>query len=310
MILSLTPNTTPDCLWTQAGVVQKKKCDKEFACRTCVFDRALTRVCRENKILKEKGIELSGKRAGFTFWTDRLMNMPLSGRPCIHYMKGDVGFKTCPKSYHCIDCEFEQYFYDQFKIHTVMKPVEYNDINGVSLPAGYYLHPGHTWIKIEDSGMVRIGIDDFASRLLGKFDKLSPSLIGESFKQGKAAFTLSRGQNEVSFVSPVNGVVVEVNDRTAKDPGLINDAPYSDGWIMILHCPTLKKDLKKLMFMDSSKGFMGNEVDRLYDFLEEETGLKAADGGELVPDIFGNLPDVPNISWWETLVENFIPQRV
>ena len=304
MILSLNRKSQTECLWKQAGVVKNKKCDKEFACRTCVFDRALTRVCRENKILKENGIARSGKRAAFTFWTDRLMNMPISGRPCVHHMKGHIGFKSCPKSYHCIDCEFEQYFYDQFKVHTVMKPVEYNDINGVSLPVGYYLHPGHTWIKIEDSNMVRIGIDDFASRLLGKFDTLSSSLIGKSFKQGEPAFTLSREDHKVSFVSPVNGVVAQVNDRTAENPGIINDAPYSDGWIMILHCPTLKKDLKKLMFMDSSKGFMGNEVHRLYEFLEEETGLKAADGGELVPDLFGNLPNVS----WETLLEKFIPQ--
>jgi glycine cleavage system H lipoate-binding protein len=306
MILSLNRKIQPECLWMQAGVVKKKECNKEFACSTCVFDKALTRACRKNQILKEKGLLARGKRAELTFWTDRLLNMPISGRPCVHYMKGHIGFKNCLRSYHCIDCEFEQYFYDQFKVHTVIQPIEYNDINGVSLPAGYYLHPGHTWIKIEEQGMVRIGIDDFASRLFGKFDTLSPLLIGEQLQQDKPAFTLLRGRHKVRFLSPVNGVVSEVNNSIVNDPGLINNSPYTDGWIMLLYCPTLKKDLKQLMFMDSGKGFMGKEVCRLYEFLETETGLKAADGGELVSDIFGNLPGVP----WETLLEKFIPRTL
>ena len=304
MNLSLLQKTTPDCLWTQAGVVLKKKCYKEFACTSCRFEKTMASVCKDNEILRGKGIAPQGKKAGFVFWTDRLMKMPLAKRPCIHHMKGHIGFKNCTNAYHCIDCEFEQYFYDQFKVNTVLKPVKFEDFHGISLPSGYYLHPGHTWIKIEDQGMVRMGIDDFAGKLLGKFDAVSTPLIGKKLTQGETAFTLSRDGHEVSFVSPVNGVITEVNARISSKPGLINDDPYTDGWVFILHCPTLKQDLKRLMFMDSSKGFMGESVNRLYDFLEEEAGIKAADGGTLVADIYGNLPGTS----WETLVKKFISQ--
>lgn len=304
MNLSLLQKITPDCLWTQAGVVLKKKCYKEFTCTDCRFEKIMTRVCKDNEVLKESGIALRGKRAGFVFWTDRLMKMPLAKRPCIHHMKGHIGFKNCTKAYHCIDCEFEHYFYDQFKVNTVLKPVMFENFNGVSFPNGYYLHPGHTWIKIEDQGMVRMGIDDFAARLFGKFDAVSTPLIGKELTQGEPVFTLSRDGHDVSFVSPVNGVITEINARISSNPGLINDDPYSDGWVFILHCPTLKQDLKRLMLMDSLRGFMGESVNRLYAFLEEEAGIKAADGGTLVSDIYGNLPGTS----WETLVEKFIPQ--
>lgn len=306
MNLSLLQKTTPDCLWTQAGVVLKKKCHKDFACIGCRFEKALAGVCRNNEMLKEKGLTPKGKKAGFVYWTDRLAKMPPAGRPCIHHMKGHIGFKTCSKAYHCIDCEFEQYFYDQFKVHTVLKPVNFEDIHGVSLPGGYYLHPGHTWIKIEDQGMVRMGIDDFAARLLGRFDDISAPLIGKKLKQSKPALTLSREGHEVSFVSPVNGVITEINAKITVTPGLINKDPYTGGWILMIYCPTLKQDLKHLMFMDSSRGFMGEAVNRLYEFLEEESGIKAADGGTLVSDIYGNLPGTS----WETLVKKFILQGV
>ncbi|MCP3873226.1 MAG: glycine cleavage system protein H [Desulfobacteraceae bacterium] len=305
MNTTLKLRTAPDCLWKQAGVVKEKNCFKDFFCNGCRFDRAMNRVCIANEEIKRQGLPLKGKSAGFEFWKDRLQKKSLAKRPCIHHMKGHIEYKNCPKAYHCIDCEFDQYFHDQFKVNAVLKPVGFDDVNGVSLPMGYYLHSGHAWIKIEDQGMVRIGIDDFASRLLGKFDTFSSPLMGERLEQGKPAFTLSRDGHDVSFLSPVSGVITEINTQVRQSPGMINQSPYTDGWVFILYCPNLKQELKQLMFMDTCKGFMGKEVKHLYDFLEQETQLKAADGGALVSDLYGNLPGIS----WESLLKEFIPQE-
>lgn len=296
--------TKPACLWMQAGVVRKKFCPYDYDCTACRFNRAMNRVCMENEALKEQGEPLTGNRGKIEFWMDRLRKMPVAGRPCIHAMKGRIEFKNCPKSYHCHDCEFDLYFHDQFKVHTVMQPVGFNDIHGVRLPAGYYLHPGHTWIKIEEKGIVRIGIDDFASRLFGKFNHLKAPLMGKELFQGKPMVSLARQDNAINFVSPVSGVLMEVNSQLHKDPSLIHKSPYTDGWIFMVFCPNLKQELKQLMFMSSSNNFMDREVGRLYDFIEEETQLKAADGGQLVDDIYGNLPDIK----WDQLVNRFICQ--
>ena len=100
-------------------------------------------------------------------------------------------------------------------------------------------------------------------------------------------------------------MITEVNSKVTQHPGIINDAPYTDGWILNLYCPNLKQDLKNLMFMDSSKAFMNTEVEGLYSFLEEETQLMAADGGSLGSDLYGNLPGLS----WDRLLELFIPQK-
>jgi len=167
---------------------------------------------------------------------------------------------------------------------------------------GYYLHSGHTWVKIEDHNIVRIGIDDFASRIFGKFTAVKTALMGEKVFQGKNAIHLSRDGYSASFLSPVNGVITQINSRVSKTPGLINQNPYTDGWIMNLYCPDLKTDLKQLMFMTSNRLFMNKEVDRLYAFLEQETQMKAADGGRLGSDLFGNLPGIS----WDRLLKLFI----
>lgn len=292
-------DTSPACLWMQAGVVKKKQCFKEYACGDCQFDRAMTRVCRSNQEMKNQGL---GKKSNFIFWEDKLKKKPLAKRPCVHHMKGHIEFKACPKAYQCIDCEFDQFFNDQFKVYTLLKPVQFDEINGFSLPMGYYFSRGHTWIKIEDNGMVRMGIDDFVCRLLGWFDTLSTPLMGKKIGLGKPAITLSRQGHEVIFTSPVNGVVTEVNAHARKSPGLISQAPYTDGWILTLYCPDLKQDLKNLFFMDRAREFMDGSVTHLYQFLQEKSQLAAADGGTIVSDVYGNLPQVS----WEMLIKEFI----
>jgi glycine cleavage system H lipoate-binding protein len=298
---TLLKEKTPACLWMQAGVVNKKACYKDFSCTTCRFDQVLNKACHENELLIKEGRALEGKKGQFVFWQEKLKKQSLARRPCVHHMKGKIDFKSCSKAYNCIDCEFDQYFHDQFKVHTVLKPVNFNDISGVALPIGYYLHSGHTWVKIEDGNNVLIGIDDFASRILGKFSAIETPLMGKQVSQGKNAMEISRNGNRASFVSPVSGVVTEVNSKVIKNPGMINNDPYTDGWILSLYCPNLKQELRNLMFMDSSKSFMNTEVEGLYSFLEEETQLMAADGGRLGSDLYGNLPGLS----WDRLLELF-----
>jgi glycine cleavage system H lipoate-binding protein len=298
----LQQQETPACLWMQAGVVRQKQCRAHYECRTCRFDTALRRVCLENKNLAAQGKPVQGKRGQIVYWKDKLRKQPLSRRPCIHTMKGSIDFKACPKSYHCIDCEFDQYFHDQFKVFTVMQPVGFEDISGVSLPVGYYLHKGHTWLKVEDKNNVRIGMDDFASRLLGTPDAVEGLLMGEQAVPGHNAFSIYRETNTASFPSPVNGVVTQVNPKLTREPGLLNQAPYTDGWILNIYCSNLRADLKKLLFMESATAFMNAEVETLYEFLEQETGLMAADGGSLGFDLYGNIPDLS----WDGLLERFI----
>lgn len=290
--LSTTQRIPPQCLWMQAGVVQKKFCRTDYACNTCQFDRALNRVCRQNRELLDQGIKPGGKKGVLGFWKDRLNTRPLSRRPCIHHMKGKISFRTCPNAYHCTDCEFDQYFYDHFKVHTVIQPMAFQTVDGVILPAGYYLSAGHTWVKIEDRGVVRMGIDDFAARLLGEIDGVSTLLMGKTVQQGRAGFTVFKETCPIRFSSAVTGIITQVNPAIIKDPGRITGAPYTDGWVYMVNCPDLKKDLKQLLFMEEGVSFMAGQVRKLHDLLEESTMMKAADGGY---PAFGIMDHVPSV---------------
>ena len=46
-------------------------------------------------------------------------------------------------------------------------------VGGFQVPENLRFHPGHTWALSESPSLVRVGVDDFASKLVGKIERLS-----------------------------------------------------------------------------------------------------------------------------------------
>lgn len=302
---SLESERAVPCLWMQAGVVRKKLCRTNFQCEQCPFEGALKRTSEQNEKLRAMGKSLKGRRAGIVYWKDRIKERPAAKRPCIHHMKGRIQFRVCNHAYQCVNCEFDQYFHDQYAVHAVVRPVHVLEIEGFAIPQGYYFHPGHTWAKLEEDRSVRVGIDDFALRLMGPQDRIESPLIGKQVIQGRADITMCRGENQAKLFSPVSGVVTAINPALRGKGRLANEDPFTEGWVMTVHANNLRQDLKQLMINQETQSFMEEEVDRLYGVIEEVAGPLAADGGTLGEDIYGSLPDLG----WERLSRMFLRTR-
>ena len=93
-------------------------------------------------------------------------------------------------------------------------------VAGFQVPENLKYHPGHTWAMNEGPKMVRIGLDDFAARLLGKVQSIMLPQRGQWVRQGQKIWTVERNGAKVDMVSPIEGVVTDVNDTAAKDPEL------------------------------------------------------------------------------------------
>ena len=292
----------PECIWMQAGVVPKKSCRIDYQCAVCAYDRAMRRIATENQQRREKGRIPGGKRGRIVFWKDKLRELPAWKQPCLHHMIGHIDFRTCTHDYHCADCEFDQYFSDQFAVHAVVQPVDVLDIKGFKIPQGFYLHPGHTWVKIEEGSMVRVGLDDFALRLLGPLDQIQAPLMGKQLEQGRRDISLRRDENDAKLLSPVSGVVTDINPALRERGSRGSEDPYSESWILRMHCANLRQDLKNLMIGEQASEYIDEEVERLYEVIEETAGPLAADGGYLGDDIFGNLPQIG----WQQITRMFL----
>jgi glycine cleavage system H lipoate-binding protein len=237
-----------------------------------------------------------------TFDIQAMKTLPPSQRPCLHHLDGRISFKLCTNDYVCSRCEFDQYFDDEYTVHAVVRPVSVLEVEGVTVPQGYYLHRGHAWVKIEQGSSVRVGIDDFALRLLGPLDRIEAPLIGKPVHQGEPHIVVDRGEHRANFLSPLSGVVTAVNPRVRDQGQLANQDPYAEGWVMTLHPQNLRKELKALMIAGETEGFIEHEVDHLHHLIEGVSAPLAADGGTLGKDIFGAMPQLG----WQRLTRSFL----
>lgn len=228
--------------------------------------------------------------------------LPPSQRPCLHHVRGRISFKPCTNDYVCSRCEFDQYFDDEYTVHAVVRPVDVLEVEGVTVPQGYYLHPGHAWVKIEEGSTVRMGIDDFALRLLGPLDRIEAPLMGKVVQQGEPHVVLSRGEHRAKLLSPLSGVITSVNPKTREQGNLANQDPYAEGWVATLHPQNLRKELKTLMIARETEEFLAHEVHGLHHLIEEVSAPLAADGGYLGKDVFGAMPQLG----WERLTRSFL----
>jgi glycine cleavage system H lipoate-binding protein len=178
-------------------------------------------------------------------------------------------------------------------------------VRGFEMPVDPYYHCGHTWARIEGGGNIRIGLDDFAHRLLGPFSEIKTPLIGKTVGRDRAALTIARGDKSAQVLSPVDGVVTAVNPDLQKDRDVISQHPYTNGWMLQLHTVNLRQDLAQFMMGQKSADFFNDEIQDLYELIEDAAGPLAADGGFLDSDIYGRLPQMG----WKRLTDRFLTSR-
>ncbi|MFQ5875516.1 MAG: glycine cleavage system protein H [Dehalococcoidia bacterium] len=170
-----------------------------------------------------------------------------------------------------------------------------------SLPEGLHYHPGHTWARTVVKSLAAVGIDELGGKVIGKVDGIRLPKVGEEVQQGKAAWTITHKNRTVSLVSPVTGVVVEVNKELERDPGLINKFPYTKGWVFKTQIARVKEDLKNLFTGASARKMTDlSKVWICFSFSPPSSYYQLVtyqDGGELVEDIGDRLND----DEWEKL---------
>ena len=291
------------CIWMQAGVVKTKTCTKDYACNGCRFDKALRHLARENHKQAAAGRPVGGRRGRIVYWAYKFRELPPHRRPCVHYLKGRIDFRPCTNDYLCHNCEFDQYFQDQFLVHTILRPVDVTSIEGFKIPQGVYLHPGHMWAAMTGDGQVRIGLNDFAARMLGPMDRIDLPLLGKPLKQDQEGITMHRQGMHAGLLAPVSGVVTAFNPEVGNHPESLADDPYGDGWMVMVQPTHLREELSRLkMGEDEVSAFIADEIDSLHQALEPHLGPLAADGGQLSDDILKHLPRLA----WESVTRKIL----
>ncbi len=131
------------------------------------------------------------------------------------------------------------------------------------VPGGAFVSEQHTWARIEPGGQVRVGLDDFARKALGPFDRVGLPARGTQVRRGDPLFAVGSGDRMIRFPSPVSGQVVASNEALAGEPGRVSRSPYDRGWFCLVQPSDLASELPALRIGKPVIAWYQDEIARL-----------------------------------------------
>lgn len=176
-------------------------------------------------------------------------------------------------------------------------------VAGFQVPENVRYHAGHTWALSESRELVRVGMDDFASKLIGKIESIALPQRGRWVRQGQKIWTITRDGKSVDMVSPIEGTISDVNEAVAKNPDLARKDPYGDGWLVTVQAPDSKINFRNLLGGPLARLWTEAAALQLRNRIPAMAGALAQDGGVAVDDLTAQLPDA---DWAELTREFFL----
>ena len=175
-------------------------------------------------------------------------------------------------------------------------------VAGFKLPENVRYHSGHTWALSESRELVRVGLDDFASKLIGKIENIALPQRGRWVRQGQKIWTIFRDGKSVDMVSPIEGTISDINEAVVKDPSIALKDPYGDGWLVTVQAPDSKLNFRNLIGGTLARVWTEDSALRLRKRMPVAmASALAQDGGVAVDDITAHLPEED----WSTLTKEF-----
>lgn len=171
--------------------------------------------------------------------------------------------------------------------------------------ADYYYHWGHTWIKIEKINgeeQAWVGINDFAKKLLGKIDEFKMPKPGTELAQGEAGWTVKIAGKEIEIISPVNGIVEEINEALIKSPHKLTCASFSHNWLLKVKATKFESSINNLLSGNMATTWMFEEIKRLQKDIPEDLWANFS-AKEIETKGFARLVDENN---WDPFARKFL----
>ena len=89
----------------------------------------------------------------------------------------------------------------------------------------------HEWIEKSDQ-IIIVGITEFAQDQLGDIVSIELPQVSSSFKQNDVMAIIDSVKASSDLYCPVDGEIIEVNEKLLERPELINQSPFEEGWVV------------------------------------------------------------------------------
>ncbi|MGB5893188.1 MAG: response regulator [Ignavibacteriaceae bacterium] len=164
------------------------------------------------------------------------------------------------------------------------------------IPGGVFISEGHCWANIDDKGMVKVGLDDFARKLIGKIDAIELPNLGLIIRKGQRLFAVKQDNRRVTFNSPVSGKVKEINKLLNTDLESIEFSPYENNWVCQIDAEELDGEISQLKIGKAAVTFYQDDIEHLQALKKKiKTGSEEdKTNGHLY---IGEMEKLDDVSW-------------
>lgn len=221
-----------------------------------------------------------------------------NGEPmkCVWMTAGVVGFKLCGLQFDCEHCAFDRAIrgmtaQDDSFSNAPIERGECSTEQGYRLDTASFYDDTHLWLRIEDEGRVRIGLDDFGQRLAGRIYSIRLPEPGEVVAGDQPCWSITHAYGETRLGSGLGGTVFQKNEKLLQIPSLLNADPYGEGWAFLLEPHHLLENLKALFYGKRVRQWYVDETHRLRSLLDVAAGpvVTMQDGGTLSADFSAGI---------------------
>jgi glycine cleavage system H protein len=124
-------------------------------------------------------------------------------------------------------------------------------------PEDIKYHKEHTWAKVKGK-KATIGITDYAQESLGDIVYIDLPDTDIEIDANTEITEIESTKATSAVISPLSGTIIEINDKLADSPEIINEDPYGKGWIAIIEMDN-PSEVDGLMDADEYEGYIDEE---------------------------------------------------
>lgn len=128
----------------------------------------------------------------------------------------------------------------------------------MSIPSELRYTKEHEWVRLEDDGLVTIGVTNHAQDALGDVVFVELPDTGDTIQAGTTFGAVESVKSVSDLFAPLSGEVVAVNQNLEDLPELINAEPYGQGWIIRVR-PVDSKAYEALLDADAYAALLAAE---------------------------------------------------
>ena len=183
-------------------------------------------------------------------------------------------------------------------------------LDSLRIPRGVFFSRNHTWMHMNKSGSAKVGLDDMLMHAAGqvnidfKVGSDSPVIKGELIAE------IEQGGKKLKILSPVSGEVKRTNTSLLEHPELMNNHPFTEGWILEVEPSQWMKETRTCTLGERARSWMNSELGRFRDFVLSSSAsgdptrpmAVLQDGGELMDHTLQKLPP----EMWKDFQDNFL----